>query len=183
MKKDNNNVHDYASKSRIRLQNSRKLDCSAVMQIRCIEVYNDYFVDKARCLSDNGFVMAKRAILKEINDKSKRDPGFSFRTSTRFYVKIPLSSTHVNHPVGESSTIGQYVDKRVVDKIYKLVKENITNLSEVQRSLDKYVAEELFSYQPEERRPKKTNRRYYPGRRDLRNHIAMATILPWQFQQ
>ncbi|RMX48513.1 hypothetical protein pdam_00008495 [Pocillopora damicornis] len=49
--------------------------------------------------------------------------------------RIPLSSSHVNHPVGDSSTIGQYVDKRVVDKIYDLVKQNITNLSEVQRSL------------------------------------------------
>ena len=144
------------------------------MQIRCIRVYNDYFIDKAKFLSDNSLVMAKKAILKEINAKSKSDLGFSFRTSTRFHVKIPLSSSHVNHPVGDSSTIGQYVDKRVVDKIYDLVKQNITNLSEVQRSLDKYVREDLFSGHPEERRPKKTNRRYYPCRQDLRNHIAKA---------
>ena len=144
------------------------------MQIRCIRVYNDYFIDKAKFLSDNSLVMAKKAILKEINAKSKSDLGFSFRTSTRFHVKIPLSSSHVNHPVGESSTIGQYVDKRVVDKIYDLVKQNITNLSEVQRSLDTYVREDLFFGHPEERRPKKTNRRYYPCRQDLRNHIAKA---------
>ena len=144
------------------------------MQIRCIRVYNDYFIDKAKFLSDNSLVMAKKAILKEINAKSKSDLGFSFRTSTRFHVKIPLSSSHVNQPVGDSSTIGQYVDKRVVDKIYDLVKQNITNLSEVQRSLDKYVREDLFSGHPEERRPKKTNRRYYPCRQDLRNHIAKA---------
>ena len=52
------------------------------MQIRCIRVYNDYFIDKAKFLSDNSLVMAKKAILKEINAKSKSDLGFSFRTST-----------------------------------------------------------------------------------------------------
>ena len=44
----------------------------------------------------------------------------------------------------------------------------------MQRSLDKYVGEDLFSSHPEERRPKKKNRRYYPCRQDLRNHIAKA---------
>lgn len=39
--------------------------------------------------------------------------------------------------------------------------------------LDRYV-KHLFSGQPEERKPKKTNRRYYPCRQDLRNYIAKA---------
>ena len=127
----------------------------AVTQIRCIRVYNDYFNDKAKFLSDDSLVMAMRAILKEINDKPKSDSGFSLSTSTRFHLKIPLSSSHVN-------------------KIYNLVNQNITNVSEVQRSLDKYVREDLFSGHPEERRPEKTNRRYYPCRQDVRNHIAKA---------
>ena len=164
---DNANVHFYVTKTRIHLQNSRKLDCPAVMQIRCIRVFNCYFIDKVKFLSDNSLVMAKRAIIKEINDKSKSDSRFSLRTSTRFHVKIPLSSSR-----RDSSTIGQYVDIRVVDKIYDLVNRNITNLSEVQRSLDKYVREDLFSGHPEERRPKKTNRRYHTCRQDLCNHIA-----------
>ena len=106
-KSDYAKVHDYATKTRIHLQHSRKLDCPAVMQIRCIRVCNDYFIDKAKFLSDNSLVMAKRAILREINAKSKNNLRFSFRTSTRFHVKIPLSSSHVNHPFGDSSTIGQ----------------------------------------------------------------------------
>ena len=109
------------------------------MQIRCIRVYNDYVIDKAKVLSDDSLVMAKRAVLKEINDKPKSDSGFSFRTSTRFHLKIQLSFSHVNHPVRDLSTIGQYVDKRVVDKFYDLVNQNITNFSELQRSLDKSI--------------------------------------------
>ncbi|KAJ7369569.1 hypothetical protein OS493_037959, partial [Desmophyllum pertusum] len=126
-----NNVHDYATKNRIRLQNSRKLDCPATMQIRCIKVYNEYFIDKAMCPTENSMAMARRAVLKQMNEKSKSDPEFNFRISTRFYVKIPLSSAHFNHPVSESSTIGQYVDRRIVEKIYELVNRNITNISEL----------------------------------------------------
>ncbi|CAH3161962.1 unnamed protein product [Pocillopora meandrina] len=77
-KSDYANVHDYARKTRIHLQNSRKLDYPAVMQIRCIRVYNDYFINKAKFLSDNSLVMAKKAILKEINTKSKSGLATSF---------------------------------------------------------------------------------------------------------
>ena len=126
------------------------------------------------CHPDSSSSSCRRAVLKEINDKPKSDSGFSFRTSTRFHLKIPLSFSHVNHPVRDLSTIGQYVDKRVVDKFYDLINQNITNFSELQRSLDKYVREDLFSGHPEERRPKKTNRRYYPCRQEVRNHIAKA---------
>ena len=61
-------------------------------------------------MTEKSMAMARRAILKQINEKSKSDPSFDFRTSTRFYVKIPLRSAHANHPVGEASTIGQYVE-------------------------------------------------------------------------
>ncbi|KAJ7394450.1 hypothetical protein OS493_000260 [Desmophyllum pertusum] len=152
----------------------RKLDCPATMQIRCIKVYNEYSIDKAMCPTENSMAMARRAVLKQINEKSKSDPEFNFRISTRFYVKISLSSAHFNHPVGESSTIGQYVDRRIVEKIYELVNRNITNISELKRFLDQYVDNELFPGLPEERRPKKTNRRYYPCRQDLRNYVAKA---------
>ena len=81
-------------------------------------------------------------------------------------MKILLSSAH------ESSTIGQYVDRRIVDKIYDLVNHSITNLSEVKRCLDRYVEDELSSGQPNQQRPKKTNRRYHPCHQDLRNYVG-----------
>ena len=147
------------------------------MQIRCIRVCNDYFIDKAKFLSDNSLVMAKRAILKEINAKSKNNLRFSFRTSTRFHVKIPLSSSHVNHPFGDSSTIGQLVDKRVVDKIYDLVKQNITNPFEVQKSLDKYVREVQFLAIP-----RSESQRKQIGDTTLVARTC-ATTLPRRFQK
>ena len=90
-----------------------------------------------------------------MNDQTNSEP---LRTITRFYVRIPLCSVHINHPVGESATIGQYVDKRVLDKIYELVKRNITNVAEVKRCLDCYVETEVFGGVPDTKKPKKTNR-------------------------
>ena len=94
--------------------------------------------------------MTKKGILKSLekkeNDETNSEP---LRTITRFYVRIPLCSVHINHPVGESATIGQYVDKRVVDKIYELVKRNITNVAEVKRCLDRYVETDVFGGVPD----------------------------------
>ncbi|CAB4044442.1 Hypothetical predicted protein, partial [Paramuricea clavata] len=96
------------------------------------------------------------------------------RRSTRFYLKIPLSCAHQRHPVGAASTIGQYVDSHVVKKIYDLVEQNISNVTEVKRWLDHFVENELFRDVPKTQLPRKTNRRYYPSRQDLRNHIGRA---------
>ena len=84
---------------------------------------------------------------------------------TRFYVKIPLSSVHLYHPLGTAAMICQYVDKRVV---------SITNVGEVKRSLDQFVESEIFGDVPGSKKPRKTNRRYYPCRKDLRNDTARA---------
>ncbi len=66
----------------------------------------------------------------------------------------------------------KYVAKRIVDKIYELVKRNITNIAEVKRCLDRYIENKVFEDVPDAKKPKKTNQRYYPCCKDLRNRIA-----------
>lgn len=168
-------AHDYVSKNRLRLQNSRKLECPAIIQIRAVKVFVDYHVEKDKCATNNSLTMAKKGVLKSLDKRlNAQTDSEPLRTMTRFYVRIPLCSLHVNHPVGDSATIGQCVDKRIVDKIYELVKRNITNVAEVKRCLDRYVENEVFADVLDAKKPKKTNRRYYPCRKDLRNHIARA---------
>ena len=70
--------------------------------------------------------------------------------------------------------IGQYVDKRVVQKVYDLVNFSITNVGEVKRSLDQFVESGIFGDVSDSKKPRKANRRYYHCRKDLRNHIARA---------
>ena len=93
---------------------------------------------------------------------------------SRFYVRIPLCCLHLSHPVGGSATMGQYVDKRILDKIYELANHNVTNIAKVKRCLERYVENEVFGDVAGAKKPKKTNRRYYSSRKDLRNHIAQA---------
>lgn len=50
------------------------------MQICGIKVYNDYFIDKGKHMTENSMVMARRAILKQINEKSKSDLSSDFHT-------------------------------------------------------------------------------------------------------
>ena len=76
----------------------------------------------------------KRTILKQLEKKSTIK--VKMNLSVRFYVKIPLSSVYLYHPLGAAAMIGQYVGKRVVQKVYDLVKLSITNVGEVKRSLD-----------------------------------------------
>ena len=121
----------------------------------------------------NSLTMDKRTILKQLEKKiGNQSENESLRTMTRFYVKIPLSSVHLYHALGAAAMIGQYVDKRVVQKVYDLVKLSITNVREVKRSLDQFVESEIFGDVPDSKKPRKTNRRYYPCRKDLHNHIA-----------
>ena len=92
----------------------------------------------------------------------------------RYYFKIPLCKDHCGHPIGETACVNQIVDKRIITRIYDLVEKNVTNIKEVKRCLDEFVLNELFVGVPRNKLPKKTNRKYHPSSRDIRNHIARA---------
>ena len=67
--------------------------------------------------------------------------------------------------------IQQPVDKRVVTKFYELVDEGFCNLREIKRALHLFVKIELFQHQP---RPDSSNRKFFPTKRDIRNHFNLA---------
>lgn len=66
------------------------------------------------------------------------------------------------------------MDRRIINKIYDLVGKGVTRPDEVRRCLEEYVERELFATLSPQERPKKSNRKYYPTRQDLRNHITKA---------
>ena len=53
----NRTQHNYSAKSRLRLQNTQKLDCPAEIQIE-------------KCATMNSLTMATRTILKQLEKKS-----------------------------------------------------------------------------------------------------------------
>ena len=129
-------VHKQDSR---RPRRKRDWDAAFPERIRRIRVFSDYHVDKGECPTANSLTMAKR-MLREINGKLH-----TFASMSRYYVKLPLCSTHTGHPIGETSTIVQKINKRLEEKIYELVHKNITRPSEVQRLPKLYVEESLFA--------------------------------------
>ena len=87
--------------------------------------------------------MAKEKTLEEV--KRKLESNEALKTSSRHYLKIPLSNEHSQHPVEESSSVNQVIDKRIIERIYELTKKNVTGVKEVKRCLDEFVEKELFS--------------------------------------
>ena len=130
-----------------------------------MNIFFYYYVDKDKYATNNSLTMAKKGVLKRLekrlNDETNADK--PLRTMNRLYVRIPLFFSHLNHPVGESATMRQYVDKRILDKIYELASHNVTNVAEVKRCLDRYVQNEVFGDVADAKKPKKTNQRYYPS--------------------
>ena len=92
----------------------------------------------------------------------------------KYYIKIPLCHIHKYHPLGAAATINHCVDKRVIEKINQMVRKGVTRPNEVKRCVEKFVERDLFVNIPSCERPKKTNRKYFPTREDLHNHIARA---------
>ena len=64
------------------------------------------------------------------------------------------------------------IDERIKSKIRELVSLGVTNVKEMERHLIIYVERELF---PSQKWHMKNNRRFYPLRQDIRNHMYMAT--------
>ena len=149
------------------------MGCPAVIQVRCIKVLNEYHIDQSTCPTVNSLKMAKKKVLNQIKGNRSNTTN-SLSLVKRHYFKIPLCNIHKYHPLGSAATINHCVDKRVIEKIYQVVRNGVTRPDEVRRCVEEFVERDLFAHISPGERPKKTNRKYYPTREDLRNHIARA---------
>ncbi len=66
----------------------------------------------------------------------------------------------------------QKVDDDIIGRIYELVNEGIRSVSEMERHLQVFVKYQMFAGRSP---PDETNRRFYPTRTDIRNHMYRAT--------
>ena len=167
------NEHDEGTKRYQKFQGTRKLNCPAVIQIRGINVFPQpsYEVKQSSHQTANSLKMAKQRVLQRLKHASKTT---NIPTTPRYYVKIPMCGEHKGHPIGISATINHCVDRRIISNIYELVQKGVTRPEEVRRCLDEFVERELFANVSPEERPKKSSRKFYPTRQDLRNHITKA---------
>ena len=151
------------------------MNCPAVIQIRGIKIFSQacYEIKQSDHATENSLKMAKKKALQRLKDDMFRTTA-NVPTMTRYYVKLPFCSEHHGHPIGASATINHCVDRRIIRKIDDLVQKGVTRPDEVKRCLDEFVEREVFADVAPQDRPKRSGRKYYPTRQDLRNHITKA---------
>ena len=69
--------------------------------------------------------------------------------------------------------MSQQVDKKIINQINQLVTEGVRQVREMQRHIRIFVKTELFRGT---KLPPSTSRRYFPKKKDLRNHMYRATM-------
>ena len=166
--------HESGKQRRVMLQGTRKVNCPAEIQIRTVKIFPEYQVDVGSCKSLNSVRVMKEGALTKLKNALQEEN--KIVSKIHHYVRIPLPSAHIGHPTGERAGLNQTVNKKVISKIYELVKKSVTNFNEVKRSLISYVELELFQGVPDYERPKRNNRQYYPTNEDIQNHIIRAIM-------
>ena len=105
--------------------------------MQALRLYTDYSSESEECLSKNGLWKAETGILKQLKDDMQT--GKLLRTTTRFYFRLPLSTAHIVHPVGEAATVAHSIHLKITSKICELVSENITSPDVVWKCSEQYV--------------------------------------------
>ena len=89
------------------LQRTKKVNCPASLQVRGISLFTDYMLD-SEYSSVKALKKAKARIMKQL--KADIQMGRPLKTTTRYYFRLALSTSHKSHPVGaEATTVGQSV--------------------------------------------------------------------------
>ena len=83
--------------------------------MQALRLYTDYTLESEECLSKNGLWKAETGILKQLKDDMQT--GKHLRTTTRFYFRLPLSTAHKVHPVGEAATVAHSIHLKITSKI------------------------------------------------------------------
>nr|XP_018672308.1 uncharacterized protein LOC104265996 isoform X2 [Ciona intestinalis] len=153
--------HMYEAKKYLCVQGSKKMNCTARLNIREILIFPDQKVN-------SGADEEKRRVSKHL-----KTVGFSsIKNSTcRFIVLFPSIHDHSGHPVGEAAGIQQRVDSRVIDKVGELIDDRVCSIMEIQRHLKVFVVKELFKNATP---PLQSNRRFFPTKKDISNHYYNA---------
>ncbi|XP_078494486.1 uncharacterized protein LOC100177947 isoform X2 [Ciona intestinalis] len=153
--------HMYEKKKYLCVQGSKKMNCTACLNIREILTFPDYKVkteDKWK---------------KQKTSQHLKTVGFSSvkNSVSCFIVLFPSIHDHSGHPVGEAAGIQQRVDSRVIDKVGELIDDRVCSIMEIQRHLRIFVVHELFKNTLP---PASSNRRFFPTKKDITNHYYNA---------
>ena len=164
-----------STSNRVKLQGTRKIGCSASIQLRKFVFYPDYSVDSelsAKSMTKKQERKVKEAALKQLTDELHTEEGASkVLTTNKYFVSLPTCEAHHDtHPTGTNVAFAQKVHPLLIQKIHELVLAGVSESIEMKRHLKHYVLHCLSEDGP----PDPNDRSYYPTLGDIRNHINQA---------
>ena len=169
-------THYYKQKEsekskRTNLQGTRKVGCTANVSVYTITLYPNYSIDEEETsgCSCRGLKQKKKDKLTQLRDAASQ--GKKLNSIVKYYVCLPEEEAHHGyHQTHGAASYAQRIHPKLIEKIYELVSEGITEIQEVKRSLKNYVQHSLCA----DIKPDLTDRSYYPTTTDIHNHIYLA---------
>ncbi|XP_071028846.1 calcium-responsive transcription factor-like [Oncorhynchus clarkii lewisi] len=149
----------YFVKRRKLVQNTKKVDCKAIINIAQVIRFPDFKIEESTVRSKKEASQTLKAALSETPS--------SVKAEVVYCVRFPSLSEHSSHAVdGEAAHVREAVDVRLREKIEQLTLSGVRKMTEMKCHLNTFVVEELFHG---EQPPPPTRRRYYPTDSDIRN--------------
>ena len=168
----NHYYKEHAGKSdHARFQGTRKIGCKAHITVRTITIYPDFQLSEQEIcgLGPRNLKEKKREKLAKLQHAVTY--GEPVKTITKYHVLLPTEEAHHSiHETKGAAGYAQRVHPKLVEKIYELVSEGITDTQEVKRALKHYTLHALCP----EQKPELMDRAYYPTNTDIRNHVYKA---------
>ena len=164
-----------STSNRVKLQGTRKIGCSASIELRKFVFYPEYSVDSklsTKCMTKKQERKVKEAALKQLTNELHREEGASkVLTTNKYFVSLPTcEANHDTHRTGTSVAFAQKVHPLLIQKIHELVLAGVSESIEMKRHLKHYVLHCLSEDGP----PDPNDCSYYPTLDDIRNHINQA---------
>ncbi|XP_071031309.1 calcium-responsive transcription factor-like [Oncorhynchus clarkii lewisi] len=158
--RDKKELEDHAFVKRRKLvQNTKKVDCKAIINIAQVIRFPDFKIEESTVRSKKEASQTLKAALSETPS--------SVKAEVVYCVRFPSLSEHSSHAVdGEAAHVREAVDARLREKIEQLTLSGVRKMTEIKCHLNTFVVEELFHG---EQPPPPTRRRYYPTDSDIRN--------------
>ena len=92
------------------------------------------------------------------------------KTNTTYHI-LPIEEAHHSfHETRGATGYAQWIHPKLVEKIYELVSEGVTDTQEVKWALKHHTLHVLCP----EQKPESTDTSYYPTSTDVRNHVYKA---------
>ena len=122
------------------LQGTRKIGCKAHIVVRSLVLFTDYCItDKEKnTLSARGLKELKQIKIQTLHQALTK--GEKVNQVTKYHLLLSTEqANHSFHPTHEPASYAQRTHPKLIEKIYELVTEGITEVQEVKRALKHHV--------------------------------------------